>query len=308
MIPVNKNGILLTMALSLSSILLMCSSGTPIIRSKMEILENVMDGIDPVFRPTALKLIENDVDTAFIGFVLRNPDTKFMEKLLKINVTGFLKKADYSFNTNEKSVRTAKEFYNENLATLKEAEATYGVPAHVITSILFVETKFGKVTGNYHLASCLATVAMVDEPQYIEMNKQVYRDGSYSADSVLLLDSVVTARAHKRANLAFNQLLALKEMQNISPIPIMELKGSYAGAFGWSQFLPSSYMSWAVDGDGDKKVNLFNKSDAIASIANYLKINGWGDSNEQKRAAVYHYNNSNDYVNCVLKLAELVKN
>lgn len=92
MIPVNKNGILLTMALSLSSILLMCSSGTPIIRSKMEILENVMDGIDPVFRPTALKLIENDVDTAFIGFVLRNPDTKFMEKLLKINVTGFLKK------------------------------------------------------------------------------------------------------------------------------------------------------------------------------------------------------------------------
>lgn len=308
MILVNKKGLLLTTALSLSCMLLMCSSGTPVIRSKYEVLESVMEGVDPVFRPTALKLIESNVDTTFIGMVLRNPETKFMEKLLKINVTGFLKKADYSFNTNEKSIKTAKEFYTENLATLKEAEATYGVPAEVITSILYVETKFGKVTGTYHLASCLATVAMVDEPQYIEMNKQVYRDGSYSADSVALLDSVVTARAHKRANLAFNQLIALRDMQNVSPIPIMELKGSYAGAFGWSQFLPSSYMSWAVDGDGDKKVNLFTKADAIASIANYLKTNGWGETTEKKRGAVYHYNNSNDYVDCVLKLADLIKN
>ena len=71
-----------------------------------------------------------------------------------------------------------------------------------------------------------------------------------------------------------------------------------------SQFLPSSYLSWAVDGDSNGAIDLNDIDDAMYSVANYLKCNGWGKTTSQQRAAVYHYNNSNAYVDAVLTLAQ----
>ena len=61
-----------------------------------------------------------------------------------------------------------------------------------------------------------------------------------------------------------------------------------------------------MDGNGDGKVDLYDKEDAMASIGNYLKVNGWGSQSSQQEAAVFHYNNSKDYVNCVLTLAQKI--
>ncbi|MFM8178073.1 MAG: lytic murein transglycosylase [Candidatus Kapaibacterium sp.] len=280
-----------------------CTTLDPVTAERLRTLDRVLRGVDVRFRSAALGMLSRNADTAFIMKVLHSPSTVFLDNMVKINVTGFLKKADYSHNYNQASLRSTREFFAENAELLRRVQDSTGVPAQVMTAILWVETKFGKVTGTYNVVSVYASLAAAAEPQNIEANKQSYRSSVGSSDSLARLDSMVETRARKKAAWAIDQLMALQSMQDRLPFPVTELRGSWAGAFGWPQFIPSSYMSWAVDGNGDGKVSLFDKEDAVASIGNYLKVNGWGEKPSQQEAAVYHYNNSKDYVNCVLTLA-----
>lgn len=283
-----------------------CTTLDPVTAERLRTLDRVLRGVDVRFRSAALGLLTRNADTAYITKILHSPTTVFLDNMVKINVTGFLKKADYSHNYNAASLRSTREFYKENADLLRRVQDSTGVPAQVMTAILWVETKFGKVMGTYNVVSVYASLAAAAEPQNIEMNKQGYRTTVFSQDSLNRLDSMVEARARRKAAWAIDQLMALQSMQDRLPFPITELRGSWAGAFGWPQFIPSSFMSWAVDGNGDGKVSLFDKEDAIASVGNYLKVNGWGEKPSQQEAAVYHYNNSKDYVNCVLTLAEKI--
>src|SRR4030042_2453790 len=82
--------------------------------------------------------------------------------------------------------------------------------------------------------------------------------------------------------------------------------GSFAGAMGPAQFIPSTFRSYGVDGDGDGIASPFNMKDAKASMAHYLKSSGWSEkaSNERKRKAVFQYNRSEVYVNTIMMLYE----
>ncbi|MBL7998914.1 MAG: lytic murein transglycosylase [Candidatus Kapabacteria bacterium] len=284
-----------------------CSTLDPVTAAKMKKMESLLNGADPNFRSAVMKMIDKGVDSSYIYDILHHPNTKFIEKMVKINVTGFIKRADYSHNYNDASLIAARAFLQENTEKLHNVESLTGVSAEVITAILWVETKFGKITGTNNVISVYTSLAAADEQRYIDMNKQSFREYVFSADSIAMLDSVVEARARKKANWAVDQLIALQSMQPRMAIPINDLLGSWAGAFGWSQFIPSSYMSWAVDGDGDGKVDLYNKLDAMASVGNYLKVNGWGATRAEQEKAVFHYNNSKDYVDCVLTLADKIK-
>ncbi len=260
------------------------------------------------FQPVIQKLLKKGVDSAFIFKIIEDERTQFDEKFVKINVTGFLKKADYSHNYNANSIKKSKKFLEDNFNLLSEAEFKYGVPKEVITSILWIETKHGSYLGNNRIVSVYLSTAMCDHPEYVQANKDELRlNFSGEKDSLAKLEKKIDERSAKKASWALDQLVALNKMDKLSYINVLELKGSWAGAFGWSQFLPSSYMSWAVDGNNDEKIDLFDVEDAIFSVANYLKTNGWGESNEAKRKAVFHYNNLNDYVNAVLKLADKIK-
>ncbi len=283
-----------------------CASLDPVAASRLRILESALHGVDQRFRSAAIRLVDKGADSAFICQILHYPSTTFLEKMLKINVSGFLKPADYSHNFNAASVKAAREFVQQNLQSLQRTQDSTGVSKEAIASILWVETKYGKITGDYNVISVYASLAAADEVTNIEENQQSYRPRVQDRDSLRLLDSMVEARARRKAQWAVDQLMALREMRDRLGKPINELRGSWAGAFGWSQFIPSSYVSWAVDGDGDGKIDLYNKEDAIASVGNYLKVNGWGPNRSQQEAAVFHYNNSRDYVNCVLTLAQKI--
>jgi membrane-bound lytic murein transglycosylase B len=149
---------------------------------------------------------------------------------------------------------------------------------------------------------------MAENTEYINLNKDILRkDFKGKKDELEKLELKIEKRATKKSNWAINELIALEKIYKTSRIEILNLYGSWAGAFGMSQFLPSSYTNWAVDGNADGKIDLFETEDAIYSVANYLKINGWGNSIEQQRKAVFHYNNSNAYVDAVLLLAEKIK-
>lgn len=259
------------------------------------------------FKPAIDKLLEKGVDTAFLEKIVNHSNTEFNERFVRINVTGFLGKTDYSSHYNNTSVSKSKSFLDENIALLQLAESKYGVPKEVITSVLWVETRHGNYLGNSHVASVYLSTALCNEKQFLEMNLSNLREKhSGTKEELVKLEEKIIERSIRKSNWAIEQIIALEKIDRISPIGALELKGSWAGAFGISQFIPSSYISWAVDGDSDGKINLFTLPDAIFSVANYLRSNGWANDDESQRKAVFHYNNSSAYVDAVLKLASLI--
>ncbi|MCM1128592.1 MAG: lytic murein transglycosylase B [Oxalobacter formigenes] len=141
------------------------------------------------------------------------------------------------------------QFWRQYKAALARAENAYGVPPEIIVGILGVETIYGRYKGNFRILDALATLAF-DYPEHPR------RD-----DRLSLFRKELE-----------NTLLLCAE-QKMDPLA---LKGSYAGAVGWPQFLPSSIRRYAVDFDGNGKIDLENSPvDAIGSIAHFLAQHGW---------------------------------
>ncbi len=255
------------------------------------------------FKPVVEKLLKNGADTNFVIRLVNSPKTRFNEKFVRINVNNHLRKLDYSSNYSSYSVKKAQRFIQQNNSILNLCETKYDIPKEVITSVIWVETRFGNILGKNHVPSVYLSTAMANEAEYVERNKDRIRK-SFEGDSTELKELLaeIESRSDSKANWAIEELLALEKMDSLSSISIDDIEGSWAGAFGISQFLPSSYVKWAVDGTGDGKINLFDLEDAVFSAANYLKTNGWGETTKERRAAIYHYNNSWEYVNAILML------
>jgi membrane-bound lytic murein transglycosylase B len=144
----------------------------------------------------------------------------------------------------ERRIADGVAFYRANAALLKRVQADYGVPAELIVTILGVETNYGRVTGKYRVLDALTTLAFHYPP----------RQDFFRAE--------------------LKQLFVLRGPA--FPYAPDELMGSYAGAMGWGQFMPSSVAKFARDGDGDGKVDLWNSPpDILASVANYFVAHGW---------------------------------
>ncbi|MBL8003964.1 MAG: lytic murein transglycosylase [Candidatus Kapabacteria bacterium] len=299
--------------LSILSSLFMFAGFMPPVTMNRPVADKVLEQKRKTFEPVVQRLVKQGVSQKFIDEMLAHSDTKFEESLVKINVSlrpagnkkGYRSRSsayDHVYTAN--SIKSTKDFIIEQKVLLEEASKKYNVPAEVIASILWVETRFGKYTGNNHVPSVYLSVAMASEDKYLEENKKDLRATHKKKSTLQVLYKKLEERSQKKADWAIEQLVALEKMQKTFPSNVLELKGSWAGAFGLSQFLPASYLSWAVDGDKDGKINLYNFADAIHSVANYLKTNGWGETEEEKYNAVFHYNNSSAYVDAVLTLSE----
>lgn len=146
-----------------------------------------------------------------------------------------------------KRLKAGVEFWNANERLLKRAERTYGVPASLIVGIIGVETYYGRHLGGFRVLDALATLSF-DFPSGRSDRSAFFRG---ELESLL----VWTKREGRAAH---------------------EVKGSYAGAIGWPQFMPSSILRHAVDFDGDGHINLErNMADVIGSVAHFLKAHGW---------------------------------
>ncbi len=134
-------------------------------------------------------------------------------------------------------------FWRAQAASLERASAQYGVPPEVIVAIIGVETRYGRNTGSFRVLEALATLAF-GYPRRAEFFRK-----------------------------ELESFLVLAREEGIQPL---EPKGSYAGAMGIPQFMPSSYRRYAVDLDADGHRDLWqNPADAIGSVANYLRAHGW---------------------------------
>jgi membrane-bound lytic murein transglycosylase B len=146
-------------------------------------------------------------------------------------------------------INAGVRFWNENADALARAEAIYGVPAEIIAGILGVETIYGRDTGRFRIVDVLTTLAFA------------YPEAPNRAERM----------AFFRSELENTLVLARKE--NIDPFSLL---GSFAGAVGMPQFMPSNILKYGVDFDNDGVVDLRNSpTDAIGSVANFLVEHGW---------------------------------
>lgn len=143
----------------------------------------------------------------------------------------------------KKRISDGKKFIQNNISVLERAEKEFGVPKEVITAILGVETDYGNIMGSYRVIDSLTTLGF-DDP--------------------------------RRSKFFKSELIQFFILTRENNLDILKVKGSYAGAMGYGQFISSSYRAYAIDFDGDGYVDLFNSlEDAIGSTANYLKRHGW---------------------------------
>jgi membrane-bound lytic murein transglycosylase B len=259
------------------------------------------------FQPVIDSLYHYKADTTFIHSLLTRNCIAFDEKYCKINVLGQAKKPDYSSHYNAEAVEKTKEFIADCDVQLTEAEALYGVPKEIIAALLYVETRHGNYLGNHRIINVYLSLAMVNQPEFMSKNfDNLVEHFSGTAEELKDYQEKLTKRAEMKAAWAVQQLVAMSKIYK-KGVDVFEIKGSWAGAFGIAQFIPDSYLRWAVDGNHDGIIDLFDVNDAIFSVANYLKTNGWGNTIEKEKQALYQYNHSDDYVNAILTLAEKSK-
>lgn len=144
----------------------------------------------------------------------------------------------------DRKVKKARQLYKKHQDLLQKVGDEYGVQPRFIVALWGLETSFGGYMGNFNVVSALTTMA------YEGRREAFFKKQLWAA------------------------LTILKE----GHIDIKNMKGSWAGAMGQNQFMPTSFLSYAVDGDGDGKKDIWgNQADVFASMANYLKKEGWND-------------------------------
>jgi len=145
----------------------------------------------------------------------------------------------------DRRIREGTEFWLAHRQELDRASVRSGVPPEILAAILGVETYYGRLTGSYRVLDALATLAFDYPPR-----SKFFKD-------------------------ELSQYLLLARELRLDPLSV---KGSYAGAMGAPQFMPSNYRRFAVDADADGHIDLWtNWSDVCASVGNYLKEHGWNE-------------------------------
>jgi membrane-bound lytic murein transglycosylase B len=201
------------------------------------------------------------------------------------------------------SILLARKFLHQNLDQLKQVEKRYNVDKEVIVAILLVESRFGENTGRHRVIPTLASMAIMATPENVQSNYLILQE----IDSELSYEWV-EEKAKRRANWAYHELKCLLRIISDEKLDPLEVKGSYAGALGMPQFVPSSYLAFALSQKGFENW-LSSREEAILSIANYLNLNGWKKkmSMEKKRKILWHYNHSEPYINTILQVAQKIK-
>ncbi len=210
---------------------------------------------------------------------------------------------DYKKMTERSWIQEGKAYMKQQAKALHKAKKELGVDPEIITAIILVETKFGRYMGNRSIINTLSTMAVLTDPAAREyLWKQLPEDRRFERG---LYDS----KADQKAEWAYKELKALLTYTAQHEIDTVSIKGSYAGALGIAQFMPSNILAYGQDGNGDGRIDLFNNADAIISIANYLKHYGWKPGLSRKKAykVVYHYNHSKYYVDTILEIADLLE-
>lgn len=240
---------------------------------------------------------ESGFDQNYLNEVFSDPRLKYTPGITRRNVINKENAVNYKRFLSPVAIGMAKEFARKWRTRLTNASRDFGVDKEIIVAILLVETSLGKCLGKDNIMSVFVSMILDSHRIHQEKMREILGKDSLTRKNL--------KRLERKTNWARGEIVALLKMKRDMNIDIYELEGSYAGAFGIPQFLPTSYLRWGHDGDGSETVNLFYIPDAIMSVVNYLKGHGWkkGLHNKKNKSVLRRYNNSSVYVRTVLEIA-----
>ena len=269
--------------------------------SPLSLMADTSDGTWQ-FKGLQEKLIKDGFQSDDIRKFYQNPKVTFETKSVSLFFVHSEAKLNYDQFTNDWSIGQAKKYMQKHRDQLEKTEQTYGVDKQVITAIILVETGLGTTLGKRSVLNMLSSLSAFDDP--------VVRDDFWKKfkrkDEISKKD--FQKKAIRKSAWAYKELKAfLRYTQNEKFDPVA-IQGSYAGALGIAQFMPTTLVAYARDGNQDGVIDLFTHADAMASIASFLKRFGWkpGITTEKAKKIIYRYNHSDYYVNTILKIADLL--
>lgn len=262
-----------------------------------------LDNIPTVYKPLKERLVKDGFDIEFLSKLFSDSRAEFNPSVLKIYISRIEDPSRYEKFLTKESIISAKKFLKQNLKILKKAERIYQVEKEVVVAILLVESRFGENIGKYRVITTLASIASLNSSENI---KELYLNLSQQGQELSFEE--VESFARRKSEWAYKELKCFLKIINENNMDPLEIYGSFAGAMGMAQFIPSSYLLYAKAKKG--LVNwLLNKEEAILSIGNYLKAHGWkmGLPISKKRKLLWYYNNSEPYVDTILKIYKKIK-
>lgn len=223
-----------------------------------------------------------------VFFDLSSATGYFGHRESKLNYSRFLTKGPIS---------DAKRYLRGHSKSLKRVQKASGVDPEIIVAILLVESSLGNYTGKRRVLTTLSTLAVLSEPK----RRDALWEEARKRDPKLSRKKF-NAWCDRKSSWAFKELAALFTFCQAQELDPLKLTGSYAGALGFSQFMPSSAISHAADGNRDGRIDLYNHADAAASTARYLKNHGYEPVMLKKRLVevLLTYNKSRPYVHTLI--------
>jgi membrane-bound lytic murein transglycosylase B len=252
------------------------------------------------FGPLQENLIKDGFNAEKINRLYNRPQVYLESDGVTLFFTYKEAKLDYDQFANDWSIRKAKNYMGEYKEDLDRTEKTYGVDSRVITAILLVETALGTKVGTRSTLNTLSTLSSLSDPKVRKMFWEMIPAEKRTSRKKF------ENRADRKSKWAYRELKAFLKYAYQEGLDPTVIPGSFAGAVGYAQFMPSNIIAYGKDGDNDGIVDLHNHADAMASIAYYLKRHGWkpGISRKKAEKVIYHYNHSKYYVKAILKIAD----
>lgn len=250
-----------------------------------------------IFLPLKERLVADGFDRGFVDRVYAHPQIRFLPQIVKRYITYREEDLNYSQFLSPRSISMSQKYLRQYRVPLRKAQEQYGVSPEVIVSLLLVETRFGRYMGNYPVLNVLSSLALSG----MEKISSFFQYGIIHD-----IDAGAKEALNRKTEWAYAELKAFLRYAMRDNLDPFSINGSFAGAFGIPQFIPSSLLKYGSDGDGDEYVDLYNHDDAIMSVGNYLKCYGWKESlsRPEKEGILLRYNRSIYYAKTVMDLSK----
>ncbi|MBW1740509.1 MAG: lytic murein transglycosylase [Deltaproteobacteria bacterium] len=258
------------------------------------------NSMDP-FSNLQRRLIRDDFDRALIRSLYSRPEVGFDKEAVSAYFLHREATLNYDQFLTQSSIDQAAAYLIQHQKALKRAESVYGVDGEVITAIILVESRLGTLMGKRLVLNTLSTLAALSHAGTRERLWRALLKHKANGPK-----NQFDAWATQKSAWAYGELKAYLKYISTQGLNPFSMYGSYAGALGIAQFMPSSVLKFARDGNRDGQINLYHHEDAIESIANYLKRHGWhpGLKHHEAFLVLLSYNHSKYYADTIIKVAE----
>jgi membrane-bound lytic murein transglycosylase B len=263
---------------------------------------NESDEIPSFYQPLIYRLSQEGFDFDFLSRLFSDSRAAFLPSVTTLSLYSYETPERYTQYLSPELILLSKRFLNHNFKTLSEMEKRFQVDKEVAVAILLVESRFGENIGRYRVIPTLASIALMDSPDNLRKNCDTFREVDPEVSC-----EWIGSRSRRKAEWAYQELKCFLNIIRQEKIDPLEVYGSPAGAMGMAQFIPSSYLNYALSEESLEKW-LLSKEEAIFSIGNFLKSHGWKKNLpvEKKKRILWSYNRSEPYVETVLQVAEKI--